>query len=628
MKQSTPISSPDITKEVAGTRRINLNPITLAFRDGRENEFLLKYFRDSLKQFRVSFFLLAALYGVFGLLDSMVVPMYQEVFFIVRFMVVVPLLSLVLVLSFFKFFRGVWQLLVFISFVVGGAGIALMLVLVPDNYAYYGGILLVFTAGYFFIKLRFLMATLGGWLILIIYNIGAIFYSDTNALIIVNNNFFFISANLIGMFAAYYIEYYARRDFFLNKQLDGRKAEVEEANRTLERKVRERTSQLNEAKERAEQSDKLKSAFLANMSHEIRTPMNGILGFSQLLLETEDREELKEFIEVINKNGNHLLALINDIIDISKVEAGMLSLSSNEFSVNELLDEVNELLLKDNYVSGRRFELRSMYGLDKGQDIILSDRTRLKQVLINLVGNACKFTYKGYVEVGYTVHEEYLVFYVKDTGVGLDYDQQQYIFERFMQATIDHRPKHEGTGLGLAISKAFVNLFGGDIWVESEPAGGSVFCFTIPIRKDGRSIVKRHHKINVPMEFNWKDKVILVAEDVTTNFLLIKTALKRTGVTLIWAKNGQEAVEECKKDQQIDLILMDVRMPVMSGFEATPVIRKIRPGVPVIAQTSYAMDGDREKSIEAGCTDYIAKPFNIKDFIELIAQYIDAKKLA
>ena len=628
MKQrnANPVSA--APKEASGVSRMNLHPITLAFRDGRESEFLSKYFRDSLFQFRVSFVLLAALYGVFGLLDTMVVPMYQEVFFLVRYTVVVPFLCIVLALSFFTFFKGVWQLLVFISFVLGGAGIGLMLVLVPDNYAYYGGMMLVFTAGYFFIKLRFLMATIGGWLILILYNIGAVFYSDTSPLIIVNNNFFFISANLIGMFAAYYIEYFARRDFFLNKQLDSRKAEVEEANRTLERKVKDRTSQLNEAKERAEQSDKLKSAFLANMSHEIRTPMNGILGFSQLLLETDDREELTEFIEVINKNGNHLLALINDIIDISKVEAGMLSLSANEFSVNELLDEVNELLLKDNHVSGRRFDLRSKYALDKGQDIIVSDRTRLKQVLINLVGNACKFTYKGYVEVGYAVHEEFLVFYVKDTGVGLDYDQQQYIFERFMQATIDHRPKHEGTGLGLAISKAFVNLFGGEIWVESEPAGGSVFCFTLPLRKDGRSIIKRHQKNNIPMEFNWKDKVILVAEDVTTNFLLIKTALKRTGVTLVWAKNGKEAVEECKKDQQIDLVLMDVRMPVMSGFEATPLIRKMRPELPVIAQTSYAMDGDREKSIESGCTDYIAKPFNIKEFIELIAQYLDKKETA
>jgi signal transduction histidine kinase/ActR/RegA family two-component response regulator len=620
------VSSRSRTSE--GTPRINLHPITLSFRDGNEREFLAKYFRDSLFQFRVSFILVAVLYGVFDLLDSMMIPSYQEVFYIIRFGVVIPFLCLVLILSFFRFFQNIWQLLLFVSFVIAGTGIGLMLVLVPENYAYYGGMMLVFSAGYFFIKLRFLMASLAGWLTLIIYNVGAVFFSDTGPEVIINNNFFYVSANLIGMFAAYYIEYFARRDFFLNKQLDSRKAEVEEANRTLERKVRERTSQLNEAKERAEQSDKLKSAFLANMSHEIRTPMNGILGFSQLLLETEDKEELQEFIEVINKNGNHLLALINDIIDISKVEAGMLSLSSNEFSINELLDEVNELLLKDNHMSGRHFDLRSHYALAQGEDVLVSDRTRLKQVLINLVGNACKFTYKGYVEVGYTLHDDFMIFYVKDTGVGLDYEQQQYIFERFMQATIDHRPKHEGTGLGLAISKAFVNLFGGDIWVESEPNQGSVFCFTLPLKKDGHSILKRHKKIVIPMEFDWKDKVILVAEDVTTNFLLIKTALKRTNVTLIWAKNGQEAIDECKKDQQIDLVLMDVRMPVMSGFEATPVIREIRPEVPVIAQTSYAMDGDREKSMEAGCTDYIAKPFNIKEFVELIAQYLNKARQA
>lgn len=603
---------------------MNLNPITLSFRDGREGGFLRNYFYDSLTQFRVSFILVAVLYGAFNMLDSLMVPEFKHVFYIIRFGVVIPFLSIVLLFSFFGFFMRVWQILLFFSFVIGGSGISLMLILVPDNYAYYGGMMLIFSAGYFFIKLRFFLATLAGWLTLVIYNIGAIFFSSAPLEFIVNNNFFYVSANIIGMFAAYNIEYFARRDFFLNNQLDQRKAEVEEANINLEHKVEERTRELKHAKERAEQSDMLKSAFLANMSHEIRTPMNGILGFSQLLLETESKEELVEFVDVINKNGNHLLSLISDIIDISKIEAGMLTLTKTLFRLNELMEEVNELFARDSKILTGIMKLKTNYSFADGEDEIYTDRTRLKQVLINLLSNACKFTERGYVELGYTIHENDLVFYVKDTGVGLDYDQQHYVFERFMQATVNHQPKHEGTGLGLAISKAFVKLFEGDIWAESEPGLGSVFIFTLPFVHGGELTLKSYRQKSNIMEFNWKEKVILVAEDVTTNFLLIKTALNKTGVQLLWAKNGLEAVEKCKSAEHIDLILMDVRMPQMDGFEATQIIRKMLPDIPIIAQTSYAMDGDREKSLATGCTDYISKPFNIKEFIALISSYLES----
>ncbi len=608
----------------AAFKRMNLNPATLAFRDGREWAFLRKYYYDSILQFRISFVLVTILYGAFHFLDTRMVPEFKELFLIIRFGVVVPFLSLVLLLSFFtNLFRKVWQLLVFFSVVIGGFGIGIMLMMVPGNVVYYGGMILIFSAGYFLVKLRFFLATLAGWLVLTFYNVGALLFSDTTIDVIINNNFFYVASNLIGMFAAYNIEYFTRRDFYQNNLLDQRKAEVEEANRNLEHKVDERTIELKLAKDRAEQSDKLKSAFLANMSHEIRTPMNGILGFSQLLLETDDRKELEEFVEVINKNGNHLLSLINDIVDISKIEAGMMTLSISEFSLNELMNEIVDLFKRDQKVLSGYITIKYYFDVNNEQDTLIADRTRLKQVLINFMSNACKFTDKGYVEIGYNVYDENIIFYVKDTGVGLDYDQQQVIFERFMQATINHNPKHEGTGLGLAISKAFVKLFDGDIWVESEPGQGSVFYFTLPIGQHGPCRFKSYKKPNDQMNLNWKEKVILVAEDVTTNYLLIKTALNKTGVQLIWAKNGQEAVDHCKNADQIDLILMDVRMPVMDGFEATQNIRHLFPDIPIIAQTSYAMDGDREKSIASGCTDYISKPFNLKEFIEIIAKYLD-----
>ncbi len=467
---------------------MGLNRVTLAFPDAREKEFLVKYYYDSLIQFRVAFILVMALYGVFGYLDSVMVPDYQRYFLIIRFGVVIPVLFGVLLLSFTRIFQRIWQTLLFISFILAGSGIAIMTVLVPENYAYYAGMMLIFSAGYFFIKLRFFKATVAGWMTLAIYNIGSIFYSTAEPEIILNNNYFYISANLIGMFAAYYIEYYARRDFYLNQELDKQKAQVEEANHNLERKVRERTRELNErniqlteAKERAEQSDKLKSAFLANMSHEIRTPMNGIIGFSNLLTEAEDEEELKEYVDVIIENGNHLMAIINDIVDISKVEAGMLQLKADNFSVPELIDEIYRFFKSDQNVRNKGLHLEKKCNLPENSRTIVCDRTRLKQVLMNLMSNACKYTLEGSVEISCKQRNSELLFEVADTGVGLTREQQAYVFERFMQATTDHTPKQEGTGLGLAISKAFVKLFGGEIWVESLPDKGSSFYFTVPV---------------------------------------------------------------------------------------------------------------------------------------------------
>ena len=612
-------------------QQMNLNVITLAFPGKNEDRFMVRYYYDSLWQFRVSFLLVTLLYALFGYLDTLMLPPeYLNFFHIIRFAVVVPLLLFVLLLSFTKSFKKIWQLLLFISFIVTGLGISIMTVSIPGNYTYFAGLMLIFIAGYFFIKLRFFYATLAGWLTLIGYNIGAVFFSESTSEIITNNNFFYISANLIGMFAAYYIEYYARRDFFLNQQLDIQKLRVEEINKGLERKVKKRTSELErrnleitEAKNRAEQSDRLKSAFLANMSHEIRTPMNGIIGFANLLNDAEDQEEHDEFVNIIIENGQHLLELINEIIDISKIEAGMLELNKREFSLNKLMDELHNFFKSDRSVIAKNIDVICKKGLPDDRSSIIFDRTRLKQVLINLMNNACKFTEKGSIELGYYLNAGQLFFFVKDTGPGLDEMQRKVIFERFMQATLDHTPEQEGTGLGLTICRAFVNLFGGEIWIDSEVGIGSIFYFNLPLENGtGRLLDMENLKSLDDMEYNWKGKVILVAEDVATNYLLVTKSLRKTEVTLIWAKNGQEAVDECEKNQQIDLVLMDVRMPVLNGLEATKRIKETRPDVPIIAQTAYAMDGDRTRSLEAGCDDYISKPIDLKSFVELISKYI------
>jgi len=603
-------------------QEMKLNRITLSFPEKNEKLFLQKYFSDSLLQFRISFVLVTFLYAIFGFLDTVIVPDYVIIFYAIRFYIVVPLLVLVFVLSFFPFFKQIWQYLLFISFLVAGGGICVMTTLVPENFTYYLGLMLIFSAGYFFIKLRFFAAALAGLITLLFYNVGAIFYSSVNSNIILSNDFFYASINLIGMAAAYHIEYYARRDFYLNQQLDEQYDEVEYLNLNLEKAVEKRTIELVEAKNKAEQSDKLKSAFLASMSHEIRTPMNAIIGFSQILEDAEDDEERTECIELIKSNGNHLLALIDDIMDISKIEAGVFELHESEFSLNELMNEIYKVLEINENVKSKGLKIFVKNALSGSDSIIVADQKRLKQILINLAGNAAKFTDKGFIEMGYRLHINELYFYVKDTGRGIELDKQAFIFERFMQVIENHEPEHEGSGLGLAISKSLIKLFNGDLWVESEIGKGSIFYFNLPFIKGSASTLTFEKTNSEIMEYNWKNKVIVIAEDVATNYLLVKKSLRKTEVELIWAKNGQEAVDECKNNA-VDLVLMDIRMPIMNGLEATRQIKQLFPDLPIIAQTAYAMDGDRERSLQAGCDDYIAKPINLKEFIELIAKFIE-----
>ncbi len=456
-----------------------LNPYTLSFPKRHERTFRDKYFADSLWQFRLAFFLVALLYAAFGFLDTIIVSEYRKEFFFIRFVVAVPVLTSVIILSYFSFFRKIWQLLLFFSFVLGGVGIIIMLALAPGNYAYYGGLMLVIFAGYFFIKLRFLMASIAGWSLLIIYNVAAIFFSDVAGELIINNNFFFIAANTIGMMAAYNIESLTRRDYYLNKKLDARQMEITEANKNLEHKVQDRTNQLQKAKERAEQSDKLKSAFLANMSHEIRTPMNGILGFAELLKEPRlSDEQQHKYIGIIEKSGERMLNIINDIVDISRIEAGLMDVTLKESNINEQLDYIYTFFKPQVKAKGMQFRPPGLLPDEKA--IVVTDREKLFAILTNLVKNAIKYSNEGTIEFGCGENGSALKFFVRDTGIGIPKDRQHAIFDRFVQADIEDRDARQGAGLGLAISKAYAEMLGGEIWVESEKGKGSSFYFTIP----------------------------------------------------------------------------------------------------------------------------------------------------
>lgn len=868
---------------------ISYNKVTLAFPQEEEILFQKKYFSDSIVQFRLAWLLVIFLYGSFGYVDTLMFPEYSKLFHTIRYAIVIPLLSVVLLFSFTKSFSKYWQFLILICYIVGGTGIGIMTILLPENYTYYAGMMLIYSAGYLFVKLRFFYASVAGWLTLLIFNLLAIYYTHMPVESVLIANFFFISANLIGMFAAYNFEYNARRSFSLNMKLDMEKLAITELNTNLEKIIDDRTKELvrakeqaeiselqfknlfegapdaifiadaesgiilevnhsaeklmqlpkdkiiglhqsklhpselkehsintflqrkkeqketehstdlensiirpdgtkvpveivaakttyhgkkclagtfrdtterkkaqtellqtkkaleaynskltailegteesiwafnrnyeilyinhvfqqefyhsfgvllqpgvnlveslpaplipfwkprydkvlqNEqytvedavdtengtlhiqvtfnpiikngkvvggscfgsnitprklselelikAKERAEESDRLKSAFLANMSHEIRTPMNGILGFAELLKEPNLKgEEQLEYISIIEKSGMRMLSIINDIIDISKIESGLMEVNISTTDINEQLEDIYSFFKPEAEYKGLKLNLSrklSIEGLT-----INTDKEKLYAVLTNLVKNAIKYTNKGFIEFGYQQTEKHIEFYVKDSGIGIAKDRQEAIFERFIQADISDKMALQGAGLGLAISKAFTTMLGGEMWMESEPGKGSTFYFTIPLS------TKNNDKIN--NENSEKENIdhsallglkILLADDDKTSISLIRKIVDKISSNIIETENGEDAVEQCRKNPDIDLILLDIKMPGFNGYEATRRIREFNKEVVIIAQTAFGLAGDKEKAMEAGCNDYIAKPINRLELLSLIQKY-------
>jgi PAS domain S-box-containing protein len=380
------------------------------------------------------------------------------------------------------------------------------------------------------------------------------------------------------------------------------------------------SEELNTAKARAEESDMLKSVFLSNMSHDIRTPMNAIIGFSEMLQDLDiSREESLRFLEIIVNSGNALIRLINDIIDISKIEVRQLKMIKSDFSLNELLSDLY-LSYSEELIRNKREDIHLViHKQHPEKDYTLhTDPVRLRQIFSNLIGNALKFTDQGTIEFGYSFSDpQVFCFFVRDTGIGIPKDKMDLIFERFGQIEETRDRNKGGTGLGLAISKSLTEILGGVLWVESEVGVGTSFYFTLPDESSTISseASKEMPKALDPNLFDWTGKVILIAEDVESNYFLIETILKKTGARLIWAKNGKQAYEMCREDHAIDLVLMDIQMPVMNGYDSTREIKKIRPSLPVIAQTAYAMSGEKEKSIAAGCDDYLPKPIKKKDLL-------------
>lgn len=391
---------------------------------------------------------------------------------------------------------------------------------------------------------------------------------------------------------------------------------------SLRQSVKIKTKELLTAKIRAEESDHLKTVFLQNISHEIRTPMNGILGFIDLLDNHDLMEtDRKKYLDIVKKSGNRLLNTINDVIEISKIESNQIILHKSEVYLEQFMTGL--LHFFSNQATEKNLTLTLDNQLTDNSLLIETDKSLLEKVCINLIKNAIKFTTTGSINFGYKIKEDMLEFYVKDTGCGIPANRQNAIYDRFVQSDLDITRSHEGSGIGLAISKAYVEMLGGKIWVESEVDKGSTFYFTTPFKPIGQVEKTTEHN-QLTFDSLTRPLNILVAEDDEISFLYLENLLLHKNIHITRANDGLEALEKLNSIPDIDLLLLDIRMPGISGIEAAQRIRKSNRTIPLIAQTAYAFTEERVKIQKAGFNDILSKPINRNELIKTILKYVNS----
>jgi signal transduction histidine kinase/CheY-like chemotaxis protein len=370
------------------------------------------------------------------------------------------------------------------------------------------------------------------------------------------------------------------------------------------------------SKKRAEESDELKTAFLQNMSHEIRTPMNAIVGFSGFLKRQQlSPEKRNNYVEIIEDSVQQLLSIVDDILTVSLLEKNQEALNLQTIKLNGVIKNILSLFKVN--AARKNISLIAHTALDNERDEIYTDSTKLTQILSNLLTNAIKFTQEGSVEFGYKFRKNEIEFYVKDTGIGIEPSMQEKIFDRFSQAGKHIQQHYGGTGLGLSISKGFVELLGGKIRVESELGKGACFYFTIPLNfaelKNTDHVAQNHWP-------TFENKIVLIVEDEEYNYLLLKDMLKEIGILPLRAKNGKEVVDICRQNQKIDLIFMDIKMPILDGFEAAKQIKEFRPDIPIVAQTAYSRQNERLFYNQSEFFSYLTKPIDKQILFKVVNQ--------
>ena len=413
---------------------------------------------------------------------------------------------------------------------------------------------------------------------------------------------------------------------FQNQEKEKRATELVIANTELlfqNKEKEKRATELMRAREKAEESDKLKSAFLNNLSHEIRTPMNQILGFASFLKDPELTEMTRdEYINIINDQSHQLLHIIGDIVEISEISTGQADLKPATFNLGVMMDELYATFKPKAEL--RKLQLSLNKNIPDNEIVICGDHVKLRHIFSHLIENAIKFTDAGSVNIEYSRDGDNLIVAVKDTGIGIEEQEKNLIFDKFRQIEVTMARKYGGLGLGLSISNAYIRMMAGMIKVESKPGEGSTFIVVIPYVPATLVPDRTENEMKTPVfsRPDWKDKTLLIAEDEESNVLFLKAVLRSTGINLLYAVNGLEAVEQCKQHPEISVVLMDIKMPRMDGMDATKIIKSFRADLPVIATTAFALTSEKKFILGAGCDDYLPKPLKREDLISMIRKYM------
>jgi len=638
----------DFIMPAASTRseEMPLNPLTLSFSGDLEKAFLVDYYLNSLKVVRLALLAGIFVYGIFGILDAQLIPEKSSQLWLIRYALVCPAILISLLLSFTPIYKRYFQFTLMVTMIIAGAGIIAMISIIPPpiNYFYYAGLILVLIWGYAFTRVRFIWATFGGWIIVILYEIVAVGISDTPFPILLNNNFFFISANIVGMFSCYSIEYYTRRDFFLAYLLEKEQQKIESANLELEKIIQERTSQLVninkalmmeiEERKRAEEKKtelegKLQQAqrleamgtLAGGIAHDFNNILMGIQGYASLMLLDVDTthphfEKLKNTEQYVKRGAE----LTRQLLSFSR---------SGKYEVKPT--NLNELIEKSAQLFGRtKKEISISTNFQADPWTAEVDQGQIEQVLLNLYVNAWQAMPAGgnlYLETHNVILDEtdtqayglkpgrFIKIVVTDTGVGMDAKTKERIFEPFFTT----KEMGHGTGLGLASAYGIIKSHNGIINVASKKGQGTTFNICLPASDRGAvkdTIVKE--------TLNGGKETVLLVDDEEMTIDAAMQMLQRLGYTVLVAGGGREAIEKLQTfENSIDLIILDMVMPGMGGRETYERLRAIRPDVKILIASGYSISTDILGIMEEGCAGFIQKPFNITQISTKIREILD-----